>query len=134
MIRAGMRDELLSDSSLWLCVSCYTCTVRCPRDIKPAELIHALQALSNQRGLATGTDVPLMFRSFVKSVEEHGKVHELGMMLKFFLEAGKVPIKLLPVTLNFLGYGRMSLRPHKAKGQKELKRIIAKYAEVRGDQ
>ena len=32
MIRAGMRDQVLGSDSLWLCTSCYTCTLRCPRE------------------------------------------------------------------------------------------------------
>ena len=47
MIRAEMRDEVLSSSSMWHCLSCYTCTVRCPRGVKPAELAHALEGLAN---------------------------------------------------------------------------------------
>ena len=45
LIRAGMRDEVLSSSSMWYCLSCYMCTVRCPRGVKPTELAHALDYL-----------------------------------------------------------------------------------------
>ncbi|MFB3896153.1 MAG: 4Fe-4S dicluster domain-containing protein, partial [bacterium] len=34
MIRAGMRDEVLSSNTIWLCASCYSCSVRCPQEIK----------------------------------------------------------------------------------------------------
>ena len=27
MVRAGLREELLSSNSMWFCASCYTCTV-----------------------------------------------------------------------------------------------------------
>ena len=111
MVRAGLRNEVLSDSSICYCVSCYT-----------------------QKDLVTGTDVPLMFRSFVNSIKENGRVHELGMMLRFFLGAGHAPIKLLPVALDLLGYGRISLKPHRTKGVQELKRIQDKFAEIRGIQ
>ena len=30
MIRAGMREEVLASNTMWLCTSCYACTVQCP--------------------------------------------------------------------------------------------------------
>ena len=53
MARAGMRDEVLSANSMWFCASCYLCTVRCPRDIKPTELMHALECLAVRDGTTT---------------------------------------------------------------------------------
>src|SRR4030042_90782 len=53
MVRAGLRDELLSSNSMWFCVSCYTCTVRCPRDIKPADIMHVLEVLATRNQLST---------------------------------------------------------------------------------
>ena len=50
MIRAGMRDEVLASNSMWFCLSCYMCTARCPRGVKPTEIAHALESLANQNG------------------------------------------------------------------------------------
>ena len=135
MIRAGMRDEVLSSGSMWYCLSCYMCTVRCPRGVKPAELAHTLEALSAQHGFdVKGTDTPVMYRSFVNSIKDSGRVNELGMMIRFYLRAGRAPMKLLPVALNLLGYGRIPPRPHGVKDSKKLARILQKFAEIRGAQ
>src|ERR1700690_1813762 len=34
MVRAGFRDEVLSNHTVWICASCYSCTVECPKSIK----------------------------------------------------------------------------------------------------
>jgi len=39
----GMKDELLSARSVWVCASCYTCNVRCPKGIKIAEVMEAVR-------------------------------------------------------------------------------------------
>ncbi len=39
----GLKDELLSASSVWVCASCYTCNVRCPKGIKIAEVMEAVR-------------------------------------------------------------------------------------------
>ena len=52
MARSGMREEVLSSNSMWFCLSCYLCTVRCPREVKPADLMQALEYLAVRQGLS----------------------------------------------------------------------------------
>jgi len=139
MIRAGMRGEVLSSSSMWHCLSCYMCMVRCPRDVKPTEIAHALESLANQKGFhIRGTRTPQMYRSFVSSIKGNGRVHEFGMMLRFYLSI--IPdllakplaaIKMLPLGLKLLLHKRLPLKPEKVKGRKDLSQIIQRFREVR---
>jgi len=39
----GFREELLEAKSVWVCASCYTCNVRCPKGIKIAEVMEAVR-------------------------------------------------------------------------------------------
>ncbi len=39
----GLKDDLLESKSIWVCASCYTCNVRCPKGIKIAEVMEALR-------------------------------------------------------------------------------------------
>jgi len=39
----GFQEELLQARSVWLCASCYTCNVRCPKGIKIAEVMEAIR-------------------------------------------------------------------------------------------
>jgi heterodisulfide reductase subunit C len=41
----GLREELLESKSVWVCASCYTCNVRCPKGIKIAEVMEAVRQL-----------------------------------------------------------------------------------------
>jgi len=52
LARAGMRHEVLSSHSMWHRLSCYLCTVRCPRGIKPTELMHTLETIAPKEGLS----------------------------------------------------------------------------------
>ena len=132
LIRAGMRDEVLSSSSVWHCLSCYMCTVRCPRGVKPTELVHALESLANQHSFhIKGTRTPAMYLSFVSSIRDNGRVHEFGMMLRFYrsivldlLANPLAAIRTLPLGLKLLLHKRMPLMPEKVKGKKDLSQII----------
>lgn len=51
MIDKGQIDKLLSSESIWMCLSCFACVERCPRDVQPAKLIEAARlALIRQQG------------------------------------------------------------------------------------
>ncbi len=34
MVRAGFREEVLRSFTIWLCASCYSCTVDCPAKLR----------------------------------------------------------------------------------------------------
>ena len=129
MIRANLRNEVLSSSSMWHCLSCYTCTARCPRGVKPTELAHALESLANQQGYKVGgTRTPKLYRSFVGSINGNGRVFELGMMLKYYLLTNPLAaLKLWRVGLMLFLKKRMPLKPSRVKGVKELNKILDKY-------
>jgi len=134
LIRAGMRDRVLASSSMWNCLSCYMCTVRCPRGVKPTELAHALESLAEKQGYKVrGTSTPTMYRSFVDSIKGNGRVHEFGMMLKYYLTTNPLAaLKMLTVGLALLRRKRMPLLPKKVKGKDDLSLILRKFREVRG--
>jgi len=142
LIRADMRDEVLSSSSMWYCLSCYMCSCRCPRGVKPTELAHALESLATKHNFRVKeTRTPAMYQSFVSSIRANGRVHELGMMVRFYLSIlpdlltqPLATIKMLPMALNLLRHHRMPLKPHRPKGREELKQILQKFTEVRSAQ
>jgi heterodisulfide reductase subunit C len=134
MVRAGLRDELLSSNSMWFCASCYTCTVRCPRDIKPADIMHALEVIAIRSGLSTKRSrTPVMYQCFVDSARSNGRVYELGMMLKLFLKTNPfAALKLAPVALGLLLHRRLPLKPNRIKRIGELKAILDKAKALEG--
>ena len=133
LIRAGMRDEVLSSSSMWHCLSCYMCSCRCPRGVKPTALAHALESLAIQHGFKVKeTHTPAMYRSFVSSIKGNGRVHEFGMMFRYYLTTNPLAaVKMLPVGLKLFLHKRMPLMPKKVKGKENLSRIIQSFREVR---
>lgn len=133
LIRAGLRDEVLSSASMWHCLSCHLCGCRCPRGVKPSDLAHALTSLATQQGYhIRGTRTPAMYRSFVNSIKGNGRVHELGMMLRFYLMTDPLAaLKMLPVGLRLLLHRRMPLGAPKTQGKGDLDKILRKFREVR---
>ena len=45
LVELGARDEVLRSNTFWMCTACYSCTVRCPRDIPISETMRRLREL-----------------------------------------------------------------------------------------
>lgn len=130
MARAGMREEVLSSHAPWLCLSCYLCTVRCPRDIKPTELMHTLESLALRGNMSSSkTYTPKMYRGFSDYVYSLGNVPEMGFMTWYYLLTNPFrAIKMLPQALSLLKHGRLSAKAKRMKPEAEaqLKAILDK--------
>ena len=48
----GMREEVLSSPVIWRCVQCYSCTAKCPQNVKFREIIRALREMAVEEGFA----------------------------------------------------------------------------------
>ena len=51
MLRLGLGQRVLESRSIWLCTSCYSCTARCPREIKISDAMLGLRSLVVDWGL-----------------------------------------------------------------------------------
>jgi len=135
MIRAGKRDEVLGSASMWYCMSCYLCTERCPRDVKPTELAYALESLAIKHGYrARGTSTPAVHRSYVHTLQNYGRIYEMGMMLRYYITSNPFKaIAMLPVAIKLMLRRRLPLLPPKTKGLASLKKVIAGFRETEGE-
>jgi len=46
----GMRKEVLASKVLWRCVQCYTCSAKCPQNVKFRDVMRALRELAVAEG------------------------------------------------------------------------------------
>jgi heterodisulfide reductase subunit C len=136
MARAGMREEVLSSNAMWHCLSCYLCTVRCPRGIKQTELMHALECLAVRHGLATGRSrTPLMYRSFNDFVYSLGSLPEFGFMTWFYLLSNPLrAVRMVPVAMSLIRHGRLFIKARRLKPEaaNQLRAILDKADSLGG--
>jgi Fe-S oxidoreductase len=71
---AGNLDKLLASPSLWMCIGCYTCSLRCPRDIELTDgLWPALRDRSMQAGFQPPVELQQTFQNLLKYGNTLGK-------------------------------------------------------------
>lgn len=140
MIRAGKRDEVLTSDAMWMCTSCYSCIVRCPRGLPITHIMHGLAHYAERLGLAPKNQPTRKFAlAFWDNLAKKGRVNEvtLGIKLYFlegFVQGIKNAIAALPLGLNMMKTKRfnpMALVSHKGcKGKNDIHKIIAKAREI----
>lgn len=52
MVLLGMRKETLSSPLIWRCVQCYSCTAKCPQNVKFRDVMKVLRAMAVKEGFA----------------------------------------------------------------------------------
>jgi len=133
MIREGFRDEVLHCLTIWLCASCYACTVDCPREIKITDVMYALKQEAMSQGVYPSRfSIPVLAREFFRGVERGGRSNELPIMLRFFLKTN--PLRMLqnaPVAWRLWRTGRLSLRREQTRQRDSVRTLLraAKAAE-----
>lgn len=128
MFRAGMIEEILNSRTIWVCASCYSCTVRCPAGIRVTDTIYALKRLAMEKKIYPEKfPVYALSKAFTRNIYNYGRNFEFGLALRYFLRTG--PTKLLAnarMGMTMFREGRMNLSPHRIKRVHEVRAIIDK--------
>ena len=137
LIADGQRNKALSSNTMWYCVSCYRCAVRCPQEIHITDLMYSLKRLAVAEGVCehrTFHDASGFAGTFVELVERYGRSFELGLAAKHHLRCHPLDAaKMAPFGYNMLKRGRLDLRPKKIEGIRQLQSILARAREIEAE-
>ncbi|MCK4430460.1 MAG: 4Fe-4S dicluster domain-containing protein [Candidatus Aminicenantes bacterium] len=126
LFRAGEIESILSSRAIWICASCYACTIRCPQGVQVTDILYALKRLAiDQKIFPKRFPVYALSESFVSLTNRFGRSYEPGLILLYFLKTN--PLKLLglvPLFLKLFFKGRIGLLPKKIKGRETFSRIL----------
>jgi heterodisulfide reductase subunit C len=129
MIQADLREEVIASDAPWVCASCLSCTVRCPREIPIADMMNMIRSLALAGGANPRTD-GIYNKSFVQIVKEWGRMFEAELVLRYHLQVN--PLNLLgqaPVGLKMMRKGKLAFTPESSEGRKEVQEIMARLEE-----
>lgn len=140
MIRAGKREEVLSSESMWMCTSCYSCVVRCPRGLPITHIMHGLANYANRLGLAPKMNPTKRFaKIFWDNIATTGRVNETKLSLKLYFMDGFITGIRRVVQMQHVGFGMLKtgrLNPFGLfaaggiKGKRDLQKMLKKAYEI----
>jgi heterodisulfide reductase subunit C len=112
LVREGFRKDALSSKTIWLCASCYSCAVHCPRQIHITDLMYSLKREAIQEKLYPARfPVAVLAQEFCKMIRRRGRNSEFWLVLRMAVRSN--PFMLFGMARtgwNMLRTGRLSLR------------------------
>ena len=130
MIRLGLADQVLRSRDIWLCVSCFSCSSRCPQQVDISEVMSVLRNLSIARGVAKDEEA-IFSRTFVDVLQRHGRMYEMEVLLRYYASkpglSGLVGlVKQAGLGIGMFRKGKIALRPERIGDTDELKQLAEK--------
>lgn len=128
MLMLGMKEEVLKSKTIWVCMSCNTCTTRCIRDIDVAHVMDSLRKEAIKHGYTEhAKNVTICNDTFLWTLRSWGRLFDAGMTLIYNMKTGN-PMRDTQFGLPLMLKGKMSPVPipHKIRGTKEIKNIFEK--------
>lgn len=131
MVQLGMEEQVLSSKTIWLCASCMTCSVRCPREIDLAEIMDYLRRRAYKKRILPKeeTEIPLFNKIFLGNIELFGRLYEMGLIGTFNLLSGEFLKDVFLAPKMFLKQ-KIGVFPYKAKNIKEIREIFKKSGKI----
>lgn len=125
MVQRGEWEKVLQSNSLWLCTSCQICTSRCPRGVRPSDVIEAVKAIAIREGI--NNDSTRFNQIFVELIEKRGILFEPELMQKY----GGMPamLKQAKLGMKLALRGKLSPLPAKVKNPQKFSQALSKASQ-----
>lgn len=123
-VQLGLKERVLKSDSLWFCLSCSTCSLRCPNEIDVAGVMETLRHMARHEGVVTVPRVEKFWFSFMDTVRAFGRAYEIGAMSLYMLRSLRfnTDLDLAPAALKLK---KLPFVPHRVVS--ETGRIIERY-------
>ena len=136
LVQLGEVDKAARCGAIWLCVSCFTCTGRCPQSVECVEIIDALREYAAKHGTAPPDleRVILFQKAFLDNIRRNGRINEVELIAEFktrgFLKDLSPSFLMKDALLapKLMQRGKFHLMGEKAKGRELVRRIFARCA------
>lgn len=127
LIQGYAFDTALRSRAIWMCTTCYTCTVRCPRDIPVTDVLAILRGVAIAEGYAETAGMTFN-KAFLNIIRRYGRMYEPELIVRYHLRQEPLGIfGAAPVGLALLQKGKLEILPERlppSGGMDEVRRIF----------
>ncbi len=130
VIRLGQMGDaqaLLNSNTIWLCVSCQTCSARCPQKVKIAETIDALREYALKKGIRNplSKNTVAFHRVFLDLVKSNGRLSETFLVMLYKMKTLRFTDDMI-LGIKMALKGKLKTGSEKIKGADAVKKIFEK--------
>lgn len=131
-VQLGLKEQVLGCRSIWMCLSCSTCSLRCPNNIDVASVMETLRHMARKEKQVAVPRMDKFWMSFLNTVRAFGRSFEIGTMVLYMLRSMRLTtdVDLAPAALS---KGKLGFKPHVVPdgGAKAVARIFQRFEEQR---
>ena len=126
LTRADFKREVLHSHTIWLCASCYACTVECPQGIRITDIMYELkQRAIVERVYPRRFPIPVLAHEFTTMVRKNGRISEMVLVIRLFLKTSWIAaLSNWRLGLDLMRTGRFSLATERIKRRHEIARMF----------
>ncbi len=126
MIQCGLRDEVLDSNTIWICVSCHSCSNQCPQALDIVSIMDTLRQVALDEGRHIPEPEILEFhKAVLQSIMRHGRTHKLEIILRYKASTWKW-LEDLDVGLKMLSRRKLDFTPSSISSDRELRDIFSR--------
>jgi heterodisulfide reductase subunit C2 len=131
-IQLGLKKEVMQSTTIWLCVSCETCSSRCPARIDIARVMESLRILAAAEGSQPAEKRIYVFhRSFLDVVKRYGRAHEFSLSASYVLKT--MAFSNMALVPKIVSKGKLAIMPPKVEGASWVKSVYDKTKSMAPD-
>jgi len=131
MAHLGLKQEVLSSSTIWICASCYTCASRCPRNLNIPAIMSGLKHMAMKDNVKAPIELkPKFHKAFTEIVGKYGRMHEPALQMRLTKKTS--PRQLLrnaSLGVRMLRKGKLNLKPSKLAATTHFSKVVEKALE-----
>jgi heterodisulfide reductase subunit C len=132
LVQLDCVEKAMRTEAIWQCVSCMTCSTRCPKSVDCAAVMDALRQLSAEAGVATAAcrRTVIFQKTFLDNIRRNGRLAELELVgmfkAKAFCDDLSVPMLLKDSWLapRMMKRSKLHVRAEKVKDRGIVQRIF----------
>jgi heterodisulfide reductase subunit C len=126
LTRSDFKNEVLRSHTIWLCASCYACTVECPREIRITDIMYELKQRAIKEGVYPPRfPIPVLAREFTDMVRKNGRITEMLLVMKLFLKTSWLAaLGNWRMGLDLMKTGRLSLATERINRRADIARML----------
>ena len=126
MVQLGLKEQVLSSSTIWMCLGCETCVARCPNEIDILRVMDTLREMAIQEKIKGKERViPAFHQTFLDPIRWFGKAYELGLIILLKLKTRDLFTDLV-LGVRMILKGKLPFFPSRIRGLKQVREIFNK--------
>ncbi len=134
MLQLGQRDKVLSSETIWVCSFCNTCYTRCPGGVNIPEVMMVLKNIAIKENIRPDRKERNFYRAFSKTLEEHGRLFEPELGLRYGLSVGIGRVLSdAPLGIVMLRHHKLPFMPHRIKNPGKVSAMMTRIKEAEGE-